>query len=213
MTGALLVVPLLLLSGCGYGEALDRTRGFDYATDRINTLSNGTTDRSASVNVVGAVVVAQENDLGAFAATLINTDENAPAALTSLASGGAGAVTPFGDAPVSVAVPTNGLVNMFREGSVPVSGEFEAGDFVSITLGFDTGESITMDVPVVKPCYHYAPDVISVDLPTSATPEAGTAAEGAGAGASAAEDTESTDIYSCQEESPAFGGEGSEEEH
>lgn len=212
MTGALLVVPLLLLSGCGYGEALDRTRGFDYATDRINTLSNGTTDRSASVNVVGAVVVAQEHNLGAFAATLINTDENAPAALTSLASGGAGEVTPFGGAPVSVAVPTNGLVNMFREDSVPVSGEFEAGDFVTITLGFDTGESITMDVPVVKPCFHYAPDVISVDLPESGVAASGTAAEGAGAGA-AADETGDADIYACQEESPPFGGEGSEEEH
>ncbi len=58
-----------------------------------------------------------------------------------------------------VEVPGSGHVNLATlaeddEGLI-VSGSFEAGDFVTVTFNFDNDQSISIDVPVMKPCYEY----------------------------------------------------------
>ena len=181
--GALLLISLLLLSGCGYGEALDKTRGFEYATDKVNTLSNGVSDRSASVAVLGAVVVAGEDNAGVFAASLVNSTRD-PVALSSLAGGALGSLTTEESAPITV--NGDGVVNMFADGGIPVTGTFEAGNFVDVALTFDSGETVNMQVPVIKPCYHYSPDVLAAGFPKPSTAE--------------------HSDYACESSSPEFGG-------
>ena len=48
------------------------------------------------------------------------------------------------------------MVNLAAEGGPTLSGTFEAGQFMPLTLSLDTGESVTMTVPVVPACEEYA---------------------------------------------------------
>ncbi len=140
--GALVAAPLL--SSCG----------FDYQTDQINTIGNGINERGGQIDVLGAAVIAGEPNRGVFVATLANNSVDEPGALASLGDGG-GAVTPI-EGTVSVEIPAAGRTSLFDEGGIPVEGSFEAGDFVEVLLGFGSGETATVEVPVVVPCRQYS---------------------------------------------------------
>ena len=46
-------------------------------------------------------------------------------------------------------MPAHGLVNLANGQGIKVAGDFAAGDFIELSLGFDNGETADMDVPVV----------------------------------------------------------------
>jgi copper(I)-binding protein len=167
--GLLLAVPAL--SSCG----------FDYPTERVNTVGAGVTDRDNEVDVAGAVIVAGQSDSGTFIGTLANNTED-DIRLTSLTGGEKGSIEPDSFKPVDV--PGRGhqnLATLAEEGDgITVTGDFEAGDFVTVTLDFDNDESVTMELPVVKPCYQFE------GLDTSQTAD------------EAGEDTEEDPRYSCE---------------
>src|SRR6476660_93360 len=63
----------LALAGAVLALALPLSScGFNYATDRIYTPANGANQRDASVDVLGAVIVAAEHNSGTFIATFTN---------------------------------------------------------------------------------------------------------------------------------------------
>jgi copper(I)-binding protein len=130
--------------------------GFDYPTERVNTVGAGVTDHGAVVDVGGALIVAGQPDSGTLIGTLSNNDDE-DHSLISLTGGEKGEIQ--ADAHDPVEVPARGHVNLAalaqeNEG-ITVSGEFDAGDFVTVTLTFDNDESVTVEIPVMKPCYQF----------------------------------------------------------
>jgi hypothetical protein len=166
-----------LLGGCG----------FDYATDRVNTISAGINDRQGTVDVLGAVVIAGQDDSGVFAATLVNKDLETEINLDGLDQ------TEQVDAAEpaeTVEIPPGGQANLFDTGGIDVTGTFGAGAFVDVTLAFDNGQVTTMTIPVVTPCHQYSLDNFpNIELPTQIDPGDGTGE----ASTESSESTESTD--------------------
>lgn len=142
-TGALLLA--IPLSGC---SALT---GRDDATMREYVPANGTNNRDASVDVLGAVVVSAQPGSGTFVTTLVNNSAEDAASLTALEGTRAGnplTVPEF----QPIDVPARGLVNLANMPSgegVTVEGDFEAGQFLRMTIDLSTQEQVTMDVLVV----------------------------------------------------------------
>ncbi|MEV7430313.1 hypothetical protein AB0N29_11915 [Nocardioides sp. NPDC092400] len=127
--------------------------GFNYATDRVTNYSNTANERSADVDVVGAVIVSEAAGSGTFLATLSNNPEADEDTLEAI-SGGSGVELEVADfEPYEIA--EGGLVSMLQEGGVRVTGDFEPGDFVPLTLEFGNGESVELTVPVHPACDEY----------------------------------------------------------
>lgn len=126
--------------------------GFDYATDRYYTPSVGTNHRDSTVLVLAAVVVSTEPGSGTFVASLSNGDQDTDISLTEL---GLSDGDPVEFEPVLV--PAGELVNLAEPAAdLRLTGDFEAGDFVELSLGFDNGERVVLDVPVVVNGGYYA---------------------------------------------------------
>lgn len=143
VTGALLLaVPLL--SSCARG----------YATDRIYTPATGVNNRQGAVDVLGAVVVSKEPGSGTFIATFVN-NTNQDLQVTGLAGAGTGTSLTVGDFP-PITVPLRGLVNLAETGGIGVAGDFAAGDFVSVGVSTSDGETVTLEIPVVRDDGYYA---------------------------------------------------------
>jgi hypothetical protein len=206
--GALLASPLL--GGCG----------FNYQTNKVNTISAGVNDRDGSVDVLGAVVIAGQDDLGLFVATLSNDDIDNPVTLDSLEP--TDDVQPL-EPQADVEVPPGGVVSLFQTGGIGISGAFGAGDFVDVTLKFSNGQVSTLTVNVLPPCRAYSLDKLTeLTLPTAAplaegsteSPDAAASAAAEGAtgvdeeAASAAEGEPGP--YSCEPATAAPHGEESE---
>src|SRR5687768_11364967 len=123
--------------------------GFDPATNRVNTISQGTSDRDGSVDVLNAVVVSADEGSGVFVTTLVNNDLEDEASLDSMAADDAEAVQ-VGEFP-AVTVDPNGLVNLAADGQEPIAveGELAAGDVIPMTLQLSGGQVVQLDVPVV----------------------------------------------------------------
>lgn len=182
--------------------------GFDYATDRVNTIAPGVNDRSGDVKVLGAVVVADQEGSGVFLATLTNSGDDAATLdnLTGETEGEdgaeAGTLTVAGEAP-DVEVPVGGRLNLIEEGGIPLSGEFGVGDFVTVTLSFGNGESTTLETNVVRPCFQYSPEKLgelSFPESTGSEPTEETEpeeTEGETEGEEGEHGAEEPDAYSC----------------
>ena len=126
--------------------------GFDYATDRYYTPSVGTNDHDGTVKVLAAVIVSTEPGSGTFIASLSNGDQEHDVSLTEL---GMTDGTPIDFEPV--VVEKGKLVNLAEPpADLKITGDFEAGDFIELALGFDNGEQVVLDVPVVKNGGYYA---------------------------------------------------------
>ncbi len=129
--------------------------GFDYPTDRVNTIAAGVNNRDASVDVLGARVVAWSDGHGRLIGTLVynENDADAPAKLVDVA--GVGVTVAAQE--VGIEVAPNEHVNLASDevAAVAVHGEFAPGDHITLTYSFDTNESVTLEVPVVKPCGQY----------------------------------------------------------
>ena len=127
--------------------------GFDYPTDRVNTIAAGTNNREASVDVLGARVLAFSEGQGRLIGTLVNNENDGdPARLTAVEGEGVQVVVSEFD------IPGNASVNLAGDDADPivVTGDFTAGDVITLTYTFSTDEVVEADVPVVKACGQYA---------------------------------------------------------
>ncbi len=68
--GLLLAVPAL--ASCG----------FDYPTERVNTVGAGVTNREGTVDIGGSLVVSAQPDSGTLIGALSNTSDGRPSAST-----------------------------------------------------------------------------------------------------------------------------------
>ena len=138
-TTSLLIALTAPLSACG----------FNYATDRVYTPAAGSNDRDGVVDVLAAVVVSGQEGSGTFVATLSNGDTEDEIALTSVTGAGESAVEVAEFEPV--AIGPGALVNLAQPPAPPIvlTGDFGAGNFLTLTLDFDNGESATLNVPVL----------------------------------------------------------------
>ena len=129
--------------------------GFDYATDRYYTPSVGTNDRDSTVDVLAAVVVSSAPGSGTFIASLSNNSLDEEISLDEVGTTEAAEGAPVELEPVPVA--GGALVNLAEPATdIVLTGDFEAGDFIEVSLGFSNGEQVTLDVPVVENDGYYA---------------------------------------------------------
>jgi hypothetical protein len=176
--------------------------GFDYPTDRVNTIAAGVNDRDGEMKVLGARVVAYADGQGRLIGALVYSDNNAtkPASLTSVTGDGVQVTVPHG---IDVQ-PTENL-NLASDTAEPVKveGDFSAGDVLELHYTFSDGEGATLDVPVVKPCRQYAeitePDFggASASSSPSMSPSASAATEPSDGS------TEADDTYLCDHPTPS----------
>ena len=139
--GALLLATAAALSSCG----------FDYATDRVNTLTAGTFDRSADVDILNAVVVSEYPGSGTLLGLLAQrADVDEPGVLTSVTTNVSEEPPEF----EPVQVPVGGSVQL-SEAGIRIDGDYEAGDFIDVTFTFENGEEVVLGVPVMAPCHEY----------------------------------------------------------
>jgi hypothetical protein len=128
--------------------------GFDYPTDRVNTIAAGVNNREGDVKVLGARLVAYADGQGRLIGSFVYSDDAAekPASLTSVEGDGIQAKVEG----IEI-VPGQGL-NLTSDDveAVAVTGDFTAGEVLTLSYTFSNGESSTLDVPVVKPCRQYA---------------------------------------------------------
>jgi copper(I)-binding protein len=139
--GTVGLVAIAVLTACG----------FNYPTDRISNLTVGTDYRDGNVAVLNAVVVSTAGNGGTFVATLVNNTDTEQQ-VTGIT--GSGKVTQVDVQPVTI--KPNGLVNLADEGGFAVSGTFEIGDFLALTLTFGDGTTADMEVPVVAAANEWA---------------------------------------------------------
>ena len=133
--GALLLIPVL--SSCG----------FDYATDRVNDITPGHTNRDATVDALNVLIVAGQPDSGTLVGLLVNNDTDSDIDLTGVTSG-----TDDTEADVdAVTVPAGGRTQLHDAG-IRIEGTFEAGDVYDVTLTFSNGDVVELAVPVVTQC-------------------------------------------------------------
>ena len=127
--------------------------GFDLATDRVNNIATGATDRDATVDVLNAVIVSAEDGSGVFVTTLSNNDLEAAGSLDALTVDDPETGQVDGFTPVEV--EPGSLVNLAAEGEegIPVTGEgIAAGSVIPMTVEISGGQVLQMDVPVVPNC-------------------------------------------------------------
>jgi hypothetical protein len=125
--------------------------GFNTATENPNVIADGGYHLNGDVHVLGARIVAPSQGTGTFVASISVEPYADPTKLTGISGPG----LTFGTVP-PVEIPSNGMVNLFTEGGIPVTGDFVAGDDVPVTLTFDNGDSVEVGARVVKQCGPYA---------------------------------------------------------
>lgn len=131
-----LLVPTL--GACGFNS--------NFQTDEIYQPGVGVNERSATVDVLGAVVVSTSGGKGTFVAALVNGDLEEPATLTNVT--GEDVQVQVQGAPITI--EPEALVNFADNGAVGVTGEdVRPGRFVRLTLEFGNGETVEVNAPVV----------------------------------------------------------------
>lgn len=128
--------------------------GRDFATDKVNNITPGVTERDATVDVLNAVIVSAEDGSGTFIASLANNDNEEPATFEVLEGIDQAQLTAEEFTPVEI--PAGGLVNLATEGGVGVEGDFTTGDFVPVSVQFGDGQQVEMEIPVVPNCGDFA---------------------------------------------------------
>jgi len=144
----------LALGGLVLASPMLTSCGFDYATDRVNTVANGVNQRDASVDVLGAVIVSAQDNSGTFIATFSNNSQSRKNSVDSLAGADGNTIQAESFSPIDLA--PGGMVNLAQQGGIPVSGTFKAGDFVPVTVTFGSGERVSLKVLVVTDTGQYA---------------------------------------------------------
>lgn len=146
--------------------------GFGAQTDQPYQPSVGSNVRGETLNVLGATVVLPFGTEGTFSASIANNDPTTPAQLTGITGE---------DVEVQLLeeleVPADGLLNLSETGAVLVTfndDSLSAGGYTRLTLSFDTGDELEINVPIVNDEEEFA-DVVPAEAPSetpSTTPEA-----------------------------------------
>ena len=124
--------------------------GFDAATERPYTPAAGANDVSGVVDVLGAVVVSSAPGSGTFVATLANNDQQDPDVLDAdrdRADREASSTRSRSRGAARSTSPTTGASSS--------AGTSPPGTSSPSTIGFDSGERVTMQVPVVPNSGNY----------------------------------------------------------
>jgi hypothetical protein len=140
--------------------------GFDPGTNRGYAVTPTVNDRDGVVDVLSAAIVSTEAGSGTFIASLSNNSLDEEASMTEVTLTEGEAPTPAEFEPV--VIKPNTLVNLAEPAAdIKLTGDFAAGDFVEIAIGFDNGETVEIEVPVVSNGGYYA----DLDGPAPETPE------------------------------------------
>ncbi|MCL2542985.1 MAG: hypothetical protein FWE71_11080 [Nocardioidaceae bacterium] len=138
--------------------------GFHYPTDRVNTISAGVNNRTTTVDALGIRILASAPGQGRLIGALSN-ERTTSATLTKVSDPNDGIqVEPFKPIPISARGKYN-LATMVQD-PIFISGKFGPGQVVmGLQLTVERGgqpETMSLNVPVVKPCHFYT----SVPTPT-----------------------------------------------
>jgi hypothetical protein len=130
--------------------------GFDYATDRVYTPGAGTNDQNADVDVLSAVVVSAEDGSGTLITTFSNNSQKDAATIDSIEGAGDTPDLQIGEFE-PIEVPAGGYVNLAdADQPITVEGDYDTGEFLTLSIGFGDGTSTTIDLPSVTDCHEYA---------------------------------------------------------
>lgn len=149
--------------------------GFNYATDREYTPGAGVNDQDGEVDVLNAVIVSKDAGSGTFLASLANGSSTDTVSFTTLDFGSNSTVEQATFTPIEV--KPRQVVNLADGQGIKISGDFITGDFVSLTVGFDNGETAAMKVPVVDTTYEYTDLDNATGVPASPSDTTSPAAE------------------------------------
>lgn len=185
--GALAIVPTL--SSCG----------FHYATDRVYTPAAGINDRSGTVAILGAVVVASRPGEGTLVASLSNSSRDETISLQGVnpAAGETLQVAPVGDVSMKPQQSAD-----LADDAIAVTGDYTAGDVVTLSFVFSDGETITTEVAVVTNCDEFKGyDTAFADSTAAPSPSAEPTGKGKGDQGATAEASPSAEAtgepYDC----------------
>lgn len=175
--------------------------GMDERTNKINQITAGTVDRDGRLDALNVMVVSAEPETGTLVGLLTSNSDDEELSLDSVE---------VKDAEVSdfeplVVAPTGSA--QLTEAGIRIDGDFVAGDFIEVTLGFSDGEQV-LQVPVLPSCRHYegfddAPTPSASPAPgasESAAPEEGATETEEVEGSEDGLDTEGsgTAVYECE---------------
>jgi hypothetical protein len=155
---ALGVAPLV--AGCSFG-----TSNFDAQTNQFYTPAEGVNDRSSGVDVLNALVVADEAGRGRFIAGLVNNSDLTDDALDEVQGSGESADVE-GTLATPIDVVRDGFVQLADEGVEPVVLEGDSivpGRFIELTITFQEADAVTVKLPVVTA----EDDFADVEVPTA----------------------------------------------
>ena len=154
---ALGVAPVL--ASCSFG-----TSNFDAQTNQFYTPAEGVNERSGGVDVLNALIVADEAGRGRFIAGLVNNSDTTDDALTQVQGSGEYAEVQ-GSLETPIDVVTDGFVQLATEDeAVMLEGEqVVPGRFIEITMTFTEADAVTVKVPVVTADDDYE----DVEIPTA----------------------------------------------
>ena len=134
------------LASCSFG-----TSNFDAQTNQFYTPAEGINERTGGVDVLNALVVADEAGRGRFIAGLVNNSDQTDDALTRVQ--GAGDDSDIqGSLGTPIDIVRDSFVQLADESSEPVVLEGEQivpGRFVEVTITFQEAEEVTVELPVV----------------------------------------------------------------
>ena len=122
--------------------------GFDYATDRVYTPANGANNREGEVDVLSAVIVSAAEGSGTFIASFSNGVPDAEQTVTGVSGAEGSTVTAGEFEPIAIA--PGGIVNLAEPAAgIVLTGDFTAGNVVPLSVDFDNGERVSLNVRVV----------------------------------------------------------------
>lgn len=126
--------------------------GFNVQTDQQYQAAVGVDNRTATIDVLNAVIVSEEDGAGAFVATFVNNSVDTAHKVLSIQPEGAEATV------LGKEIAPEGLLSLAdEEAPVTVNGEAVApGGFVEVTIEFDNGQQSVVNAPVVAAEGDYA---------------------------------------------------------
>ena len=167
--------------------------GFNYATDRVNTVQHGGANRDGSVKVLAAVIISGTQGSGTLSGRLVNNSDE-PAELVGVSAGGDVELS-VGEVEPTEIVARGALALADVGDGIRVEGDFVPGDVIDVAFELDSGDSIDVEIPVVRECHFYD----GLDDAPSASPSGGASAAAGSESATGAEvscDTEEAESHS-----------------
>jgi len=140
--------------------------GFNYSTDEVYTASAGVDDRTGTLDILSAVVVSEQKGSGTFIASFSNNSEDTSERVLAMSAGTDNPTLKVaGFTPITVKPAA--LVNLATDPSITLTGEFSAGDYVSLKFDLENEPDLQISIPVVAATYQY--EGLDISEPTSPT--------------------------------------------